>query len=180
MSESNDPNDKENVKVASWLATDKTIKPVTATDILAEKANTKFDVTVPVATITFWQTFIHEWAERKGWNQGLEEHSFGDWMALLHSEISEAYEDYRDDWGPAIVYYENTVSHQKHTQMEYLSFDEQYKRFLKPCGIPIELADLAIRLFHLCAFFKIDLNQMIALKMAYNETRPYRHGGKKV
>lgn len=126
-------------------------------------------------TINDWQKAIHLWAELKGWNQDLNERSFGDWMALMHTEISEAYEDYRKHYDIAEVYYEKDGK--EYTKM---IGDPIAMAGAKPCGIPIEMADLAIRLLHFCEYFGIDLNRMIALKMQYNETRSHRHGGKKV
>ena len=49
----------------------------------------------------------------------------------------------------------------------------------KPEGFPAELADLLIRVGDLAAALGIDLDFEVRRKMAYNETRPYRHGGLK-
>lgn len=43
-------------------------------------------------------------------------------------------------------------------------------------GVKEELADVAIRLGDLCGQFNVDLEQEVQVKMAYNETRKYRHG----
>jgi len=39
-----------------------------------------------------------------------------------------------------------------------------------------ELADIAIRLFDLCGYMRIDLEREIQLKMQKNKDRPYKHG----
>ena len=52
-------------------------------------------------------------------------------------------------------------------------------RHLKPEGIPSELADIIIRVLDICAYHGIDIAHAISDKMAYNETRPYRHGDKR-
>lgn len=41
-----------------------------------------------------------------------------------------------------------------------------------------ELADVVIRVFDLCGSRKIDLGKEIEKKMAKNEKREYKHGGK--
>ena len=51
-------------------------------------------------------------------------------------------------------------------------------KFAKPCGIPFELADYAIRIFDACGRYGIDLEQAIRVKMEYNKNRPYKHGKK--
>lgn len=48
----------------------------------------------------------------------------------------------------------------------------------KPEGFGSELADIVIRVFDLAEDMGIDLATEIKRKMRYNESRPYRHGGK--
>lgn len=97
-----------------------------------------------------------ETARSHGWLD--EPRSFGDQIALMHSELSEALEDYRA--GRRI--------------------DEVWLDGEKPCGIPIELADCVIRIAQFCGSNGINLQAAVRQKMAYNETRTYRHGGKKI
>ena len=96
----------------------------------------------------------HENAVAHGWWE--EERSFGEQIALMHSELSEALEDFRDNRVPDEIYYDGN----------------------KPNGIPVELADCVIRIFDTCGRYNINLQEAIIKKMAYNEQRPYKHGGK--
>jgi NTP pyrophosphatase (non-canonical NTP hydrolase) len=45
-------------------------------------------------------------------------------------------------------------------------------------AIAEELADCCIRIFDYCGARKIDLEEALVKKIAYNKTRPYRHGKK--
>jgi len=81
--------------------------------------------------------------------------NFGEVIALMHCELSEAYEEYRNHRGYNETYYEENG---------------------KPCGIPSELADVVIRIFDFCGGENIDLEKIILEKMEYNKTRPYKHG----
>lgn len=108
----------------------------------------------------------HTNAVNKGWWD--EDRSFGEIIALIHSEVSEALEEFRNGRNPTEVWYE-------HEGQEYaVQVDDSYK----PCGIPSELADIVIRVMDACGRYGIDLEQAIQEKMAYNATRPQRHGGK--
>ncbi|MFU1797622.1 hypothetical protein ACM1RC_27410 [Paenibacillus azoreducens] len=182
----------------------------------------------------------HENAKSKGWWD--EERSFGEIVALTHSEVSEALEDCRNGHEPDKVWYE-----EKTEEGSVIKHGLFLESTWKPCGIPSELADICIRVFDACGryemgealerwvgeaspaigfdvkeknsfaenlnvihdnlcdlsqtagswqafrfaiviqnvdklagFYGIDLEQAIMEKMAYNSTRPQRHGGKKL
>lgn len=103
--------------------------------------------------------------------KGFSNPSFSDMISLLHSEISEAYEEYRNNHEPTLIYSSDPVEGVDAMNVPVMT--------QKPEGIPIEFADLAIRLFHYCGYLGIDLTEAIKIKMRFNETRPYRHGNKK-
>ena len=100
--------------------------------------------------------------KEKGWYD--KPVSFGEAMALLHSEVSEALEAYRN-WGLEDATEENPVN-------AYSAYG------CKPEGVGSEFADVFIRLLDYCSRFGVDLEGEYERKMAYNRTRPYRHGGK--
>lgn len=94
------------------------------------------------------------------WRRVLAEHH-GNRLMLLAGEVAEAHEEVRHGHALTEVYF---------------STDEQGRP--KPEGVPIELADAAIRLFDTARSRGIDLAAAISMKMAYNEGRPAMHGGK--
>jgi NTP pyrophosphatase (non-canonical NTP hydrolase) len=96
----------------------------------------------------------HSMAVEKGWYK--EKRKVPELLCLVHSEISEALEHYRDG-----------------NMCTFVGLDK------KPDGFGIELADAVIRIFDLCGYFKIDLQRAIDIKMKYNKTRGYRHGNKR-
>lgn len=100
------------------------------------------------------QEAIHATAVEHGWWE--LECNVAEKLALMHSELSEALEEYRS----------NKPS---------LYFDGD-----KPEGIIVELADCIIRILDLVGFMNWDIEAALRLKMDYNETRPYRHGNKKI
>jgi len=102
------------------------------------------------------QRLAHENAINKGWHE--TPRSDGEMIALMHSELSEALEELRNGKMPTEVYFKDQ----------------------KPEGVPIELADVVIRIFDFCGLHKINLQSAIVTKMVYNQSRPHRHGGKKL
>lgn len=104
---------------------------------------------------------VHENAVMHGWWED-GERPFGEVIALIHQELSEALEEYRQGHEYHEVYY-STGTDKK----------------LKPEGIPIELADVIIRILDFVGMAGIDIDKAIMDKVEYNKTRPYRHGGLK-
>lgn len=96
-------------------------------------------------------------SEEHGWHEDNGDHTMVEKLCLIHSEISEALEEWRDGRGA----------------------DETYFHGTKPEGVPIELADAVIRILDLAQIYNIDLTAAIDLKQAYNRTREFRHGGKR-
>ena len=120
--------------------------------------------TIPPLTIKQLQ----EWAARNdaiaGWDKEKPQgEKFMEFIGLTHAELSEALEDYRNHKGFDEVWYE-----------------EQPDGNMKPCGIPTEFADVVIRIFGFCEHNGIDLQARIEEKLAFNATRGFRHGGKKI
>lgn len=90
-------------------------------------------------------------------------------IALMHSELSEALEDIRA--GKPL---NDTGYEYRKVRLE----DGSYRPVLppKPCGVPSEMADVIIRVLHFCGKHGIDVEKAVEEKMAYNDSRPYKHG----
>jgi len=99
---------------------------------------------------------LNDTAKEHGWWE--REKPFPEVIALCHSELSEALEEYRNN----------------------RRLDEVYVIDGKPEGIPVELADCMIRILDFCGMYGIDIDKALEDKAAYNEGRPYKHGGKKI
>lgn len=123
--------------------------------------------------------------------------TFGDLMALVHSEASEALEDHRAGYAPDALTYTYKTNGKAEAGYDVRQYDGGLEVRIegtwepltpklaaelgydaKPVGIPSEMADIIIRVLDICGFYGIDIEQAVRVKMAYNDTRPYRHGGK--
>jgi len=91
---------------------------------------------------------VHQYAIDKGW--WVNDRPIPELLCLLHSEISEALEAYRN----RIPYGD------------------------KGC-LEEELADLVIRIWDMCGAFNIDIAAEVNKKHQINLERPYRHGNKR-
>lgn len=98
---------------------------------------------------------IYEINVAHGWFD--DDRTFGDEIALAHSELSEALEAFRDH-----------------------GFESWHTGVNKPEGVASELADTIIRVLDSCKRHDINIEQVVAEKLAYNRTRGYKHGGKAI
>lgn len=98
---------------------------------------------------------IYQNAIEHGWWD--EPRRFGEIVALCHSELSEALEEYR-------------------ARRPMVYADDQGK----PEGIAVEMADCIIRILDWAGHAGVDMDAIVRLKMDYNKTRSYRHGNKRL
>ncbi len=89
---------------------------------------------------------VHEIAKSKGfWDAP---RNMGEMIALMHSELSEALEAYRDS------------------------------NMTGPHGVAEEFADVIIRVLDTCSAYEFDMDWLIERKMEINRQRPHLHGRK--
>jgi len=131
---------------------------------------------------------IHATAYRKGWWPGrASSRPFPEVLMLIVSEVSEVLEEYRNhrDYNEIYAWQEAGISmpyiaeDNKKSELPVLLMYNEEGNPCKPEGIPIEMADIIIRVLDACEAYGINIERAMAIKMAYNETRPSRHGGKR-
>jgi len=103
-------------------------------------------------TVARLQEKIHRTAVEHGWWD--RDRSIGEALMLAVTELAEAMEAYRDG---------------NPTSEKIAAFSTMEE----------ELADTIIRILDLAGRSGFDIEGALREKMAYNETRPYRHGGKR-
>ena len=104
-------------------------------------------------TIREWVEAAHTNAKSKGfWDSNTG--AVPEKLCLVHSEISEALEEWRRDGHMQVWYGEDG----------------------KPEGFPVELADAMLRIMDLAGGMGVDLERAIQIKHEYNKSRPHLHG----
>jgi len=83
------------------------------------------------------------------------EYNFGEKLALIHAELSEALEAYRHGNPPS----------------------DHIPEF---SGIEEEFADVIIRMMNVAEREGFRIAEAMIAKQAFNAARPYKHGGKKI
>jgi NTP pyrophosphatase (non-canonical NTP hydrolase) len=104
---------------------------------------------------------VHQNARNKGfWDASTD---VGMKIALAHGELSEALEDYRKI---------------DSAMLRFIRLEDDEHGQSKPEGMPVELADVIIRVLDLAAYMGFDMDEAIRLKVAFNAGRPMMHGRK--
>ena len=121
---------------------------------------------------------VHQNAVEHGWWD--EPRTFGEIVALCHSELSEALEEYRA--GRPMVWHACMHDELPCDKETCDAYEKGHCSGLqvedKPEGIAVEMADCIIRILDWAGKEGLDMDAIVREKMEYNKTRPYRHGGK--
>jgi hypothetical protein len=111
-------------------------------------------------------------------------HYHGNLHMLLVSEAVEAHDEIRngrradESYYPAPALPSSLVAEVGVARAQELVEERSAGKPRKPEGVPSEIADGVIRAFDYAYRSGFDLAGMIAEKLTYNTTRPYKHGKK--
>jgi hypothetical protein len=144
-----------------------------------------------------------------GGGGALAPRSFGDLIALVHTEVSEAYTEWRHGHALDEIHYTYTaaqpgqqatarslrgktyvyVGHEEWTTEDPMDSSDWVELApetaarlgydCEPEGVPIELADIILRVLDIAGGKGIDIEGALRIKAAYNAHRPFLHGGKR-
>lgn len=130
-------------------------------------------------TLAQMQDEVYRLNVSKGWFE--TERTVGDSVALLHSEVSEMFEQYREI---GLASRDQRASDHMDCPAPYdlAPFNRNCtcSTVEKPDDFASELADVLIRVYDTAYRYGIDLEFQFERKMRYNHTRPERHGGKRL
>ncbi len=137
---------------------------------------------LPAEVVTLLQQEIEEGAPTRGVN-------LSELLALVHSEVSEALESYRNSkLNPCSIYsYSDATTYPAYPAGNSIPIsvlraegEVGYDPTGKTEGVASELADVIIRIFDISKRIGIPTFKAMKLKMQFNMTRSYRHGGKRL
>lgn len=127
-------------------------------------------------------TAVGHQARKSGFRlSGFATREVAEHVALITTEIGELYEAHRDGRLPAEHWFEYTEADGSKVVLSTLTRREERDGVIKvvlgkPIGIASELADVVIRACDFADEHGIDLEMAIQNKIAYNATRPHKHG----
>lgn len=111
-------------------------------------------------------------AEHGFWPE--EGRNFGEMIALAHSELSEALESHRDG--------EPAMWHQHDKACPLYLIHNDAPNPVGPCncqpkpeGAAVDLVDCIIRCLDTLYSLNVDIDEVMAKKMIYNDSRPHMH-----
>ena len=125
-------------------------------------------------TVNEFAKEVHENAVAHGWWETAR--SFPEVAALIHSEVSEALEEWRD--GNPTIYGNCSIPGGVCEFKDSCDKDEKADA-CKPEGVAVELCDAIIRILDYLAYMGVDVEAVLMAKHEYNKGREYRHGGKR-
>lgn len=120
------------------------------------------------------QEDVHRTATEKGWHS--QPRSLGEEIALMHSELSEALEEVRNNTVP--IYYRDSAGNVYEPGEDYGDGYYGDGSLLKTEGVAAEFADVIIRILDCAEERDIPVVEALLHKVEYNKTRSYRHGNK--
>ncbi len=146
----------------------------------------------------FWPAFGGLYRGEDGEVHTSTGRNVGEVLALIHSEVSEALEAWRDcgdegiyalkfSWHstpgcyhPDVQFEDGKANVFSNVEDKWIEItDEMYAQWgwvRKPVGFPSELADVIIRVLDACGAWQIDIDTAVREKIAYNRTREILHG----
>jgi len=98
-----------------------------------------------------------------------------DKLLLIHSEIGEATEAYRNSHFANIKVYCKTLETAEKFGAPDITKKLLFESEIKD-SFEDELVDAIIRLLDLCGYMEIDVDKHLELKHNYNKDREYKHG----
>jgi hypothetical protein len=148
---------------------------------------------IRVSSLNEWADRINKCAADHGfWPE--EGRNFGEMIALAHSELSEGLEEHRSGNPPFywkckecdFIYSADTLPEESWHYVRKSGFiGKILKNFgvrlrcegsMKPEGTAIELLDCIIRCLDTMRSLDVDIDNLMEVKVSFNEKRPHKHG----